>query len=978
MILKQLESKKAKRILALVLAGVVLLSSVAGCFMLLRQPAGVVEDTTPAGLAQAPEATGGNGTRKEPQAVISNSVTMFQEDKAAAINAAIQTCKGSSLGMHMTVKSGTPLDSLGMGDIFFLDGSAATPLGEPYFGKVSSIKTQNGTTFLTVEPPMVDEVFDVLTFSTENMMDGAQATIETLEGVQVTQGGTLISGTPAATPPAATPTASPSATSLASPLANAKPVTLNQTVTKDEMVDFSTVEQGKGNTWSFDPKERLEIKVEVDLMEAYNKLAGKEEKKPTTNQTGSPADAVTVTAKGKVYHKADCFHIAKSKNKKTITLQEAVNAHMSACKNCLPPVLKDFSAEASLKLTGAVGVENLLCDIYYDWDILNGNGMQDLWANLSGTAFAEVGLTGSAELKLGGQDTELNLLFDKVKLQGLKEKLIPLGFISMTQSMAVVLTGGSRDVVRNTVQVMPVSILLMLYVDIQGNITFSMGASAKVSKDFTYDHHLVENGKVNLLGDLTTSEPTVDWSFELGVKGDADAHVGLSALVYVFNLNVLDVGLAKVGVGGEGKLSVEISNKTVSGAEPWFEASYYLEGYLKFVDIHLLLRCQAKLLGDVLSGSAEIGMDWLLLKVPLFSLGEKLSTRFSSTEMKNTHVTANDKDAVYYKDENGHLIMARDGFRTTLYDEEFFIICGIDQSYLYILKNTGGDAFSMYRVAKENQTAKEVLNNVSSVVFKDDEHFYYVDGFDNTVIRKFNRETFETTTFADLDYKVEAVNEQAGGLYVVTSEEDLLSWFLGPTNHYYLLNRQTGKVVTDYGQNPEVKDYYLRDCGSFIEAARIIAGGTLRQSATEVYWMTSDRSQHVLTEQTSGWHAQPDVGIFTTLYNDGEGDPYKIVLYREKDGTRVDVTTVQSNQAFFTLAHGVNGDWYFFDQTQTDMILYAMNEDFSNKRVLKTFPLEEVNFSLTECGTAMTDDCLYFYAIENEQTCTVIKRYSLY
>jgi hypothetical protein len=114
----------------------------------------------------------------------------------------------------------------------------------------------------------------------------------------------------------------------------------------------------------------------------------------------------------------------------------------------------------------------------------------------------------------------------------------------------------------------------------------------------------------------------------------------------------------------------------------------------------------------------------------------------------------------------------------------------------------------------------------------------------------------------------------------------------------------------------------------------MVGSGYLRNTASSVYWMSANKSQHVLTECVSGWNPSKNVGIFTTLRNDDYSEgalPYKIVLYDAKDGRRKDVITVNNDHAFFTLTQSDAGDWYFIDETSEYLILYTMDEDFSNK-----------------------------------------------
>ncbi len=955
------KSKNFKSVVAIALAAVLLITGGFGSFFMLSQPDSAVNDQT---VAENSDNSGdsGDGGRKDPQALISPTVTMLEGDTAAAVNKSITKLSTTSLGTYITAAEGTALDDLGVGDVFFLDGSETTPIGEPYFGKVKSTKTVNGSTTLMLETPMIDEVFDSLCLNTENILDeNPEATFQALDGVTVTSGGETVTGSIGK---------SPAVTNLST--AGSSP----QISALGSAGGSLTTKKTKGEKLSFNPKERLDIKIEVDLLEAYKKIRGNDEDEPF--EKGSNSTKVYATEKGKVYHEKDCFQIKKSKNVKTFDLS-AVDGKKKPCQSCKPKVLTNTSAKPNLTLTGAVGIENLLCDVYFDWDILSGNGINDFTVNVSGDAFFEVKVEGNGELKLGGNDTEWSSPGEFVKLQGLKEKMFPIGYISLTQGVTCTYAGGNNSIVRAQVSVMPVSILVMVYVDLQGNVTFGVEMSAKVTRPFNYEQTFVKNGKIQPKGKLDLAEAETTWSVEAGIEGDADAHVGLSALVYVFNLNLADIAILKVGAEAEGKLALTVNQDTVKGTEPWYEASFYSRIYLKLLDIKLLLRASLDFFG-VVSASGSIDVAWTLLDMTLAEWGARLPTRYSDEIMTYSLVTARDDKATYYKDEEGRLMMDKDGFRKVLYDEEFFIICGIDESYIYILKNNG-DHHAMYRVSKDNSTAKEVVNDVSRVLHFDDEFIYFVDTFDDTVIRKFDRAKETTAVFADFDHKVEYMQKQDLGLYVVTSDIGPLSWFIGGANEYFVLDKK-GKIIREYGENPEVAELCLDDMGNFYQASKIVTGGTLRHGAEALYWLSEDKTQHVEAIGASGWNAEKNGGIFCTEanhdYSSADRKPYNLIVYRAKDGAKEIVTGVYSDQVNFTVVQSPAGDWFFFDQTNDALVLYSLDENLKNQRIVKSFSLSELSFNLTECGTSILDNCLYFYTVKDEKVCEVLKRIDIY
>lgn len=168
----------------------ILLGSGAGYFALSYQVQPVINDyTQTVKQDQNPgsdEHTEGSGD--DAAAVLSSSVKMFTGDSASQINAAIDNVQATNAGLYFDVEDGTAFEDLGIGDIFYLEGSESSPLGETYIGRITNISDQSGGATYLIEAPMVDEVFDVLRFDYEQVLTTENITdIETLDGVNVTK-----------------------------------------------------------------------------------------------------------------------------------------------------------------------------------------------------------------------------------------------------------------------------------------------------------------------------------------------------------------------------------------------------------------------------------------------------------------------------------------------------------------------------------------------------------------------------------------------------------------------------------------------------------------------------------------------------------------------------------------------------------------------------------------------------------------------
>ncbi len=940
--------KNWKAILAVVLSVVIIATGTVGGFLIFGQPKAKINDTTVMGQGEAEQ----NGKKLEPRAVISPNVVLFDEG-AAEINNAITSVKTTSGGVYLDVAAGTDMDSLGVGDIFFLDGSETTPMGEPYFGKVSSVKTVDGKTSLVLEAPRADEVFDALSFNTENILEDCEtATFTALEGV------TIVSD--------------------AQTIGTSKGVGLPEASTLGEAGKAETItlvnEERK-----FDVGRKIELSLKLDIFEAYKQCnSDKYEDEPNYSNA---ATKVYTTPKGCAYHVKDCFHLKASKEVNEVSLATADSEGRSPCKHCKPPALdgRTVKTEPELTLTGSVGLENIKCGIKCNWDILEGKGIEDLSFDISGDFVAKAELKGGMETSIGGADTEIewesDILDSSLKIQGLKEKVFPIAYYSVTQNIQCT-AAGDNNMVRVAVENMPISILIMVYLDVQGNITMGVTANYEYSRHFEYDQDVVTNGQWNLESETKVEEPEITWGLEAGVSGSIDAHVGLSAMVYVFNINIVDVGIVKVGAEAEGKLALSVDNTTIDSSEPWFDASIFARTYVKVLDINLLINVDAELFGGIAGLEAGADFNWTLIDATIAKWGEKLPTRFDKDTMSSSNITAKDATASYYKDEDGRLIMDVNDKKTILYDDEFFTICGIDESYIYFLKTENSSTYDVYRVSKETRAVKEIIGSIDSVLYSDEEHIYYVDGFNKKQIYKFNRFKEERESFATFDHDVEVMTKQGDNFYVTTADNDGMSWFFGASNYYYLID-SAGNIITDYGSNIEVSQYDITDKDKYRVAVNRVSGGVLRGVAREVCWMSKDGSASVVTDGVSGWNFLDD-GIITSQNNIGGETPYKMVLYKAEDGSQVTLTETASNQTIFTMQQSGTGDWYYFDQSEQELILYTLDSNFQNKQVVKTFPLDEIKYSLTECGMEILNNCVFFYAISGDDSCEVIKRYDLY
>lgn len=947
-----------KRIILIIIIMALLVSSVGGYFVVFYQPKAVTNDYTKGSGSPKYSENMIYDSDEEPMAVLSQNVQIFAEDDAAKINSGISNVEITNQGLFLDIEEGTSFENLASGDIFYLEGQEDSPLGETYIGKIVEKTVKVSSATYLIETPMVDEVFDVLNIDfSEKLRAENLESIQTIEGVEVMQVDDI-----------------------------SKYFNISSTE-KQHRAEISTLAFGTPflATQSMQPSasddDDIIIDINVDLLKAFGLqeegTIGFEEYEYTEGYRVN----VCITETGKKYHKENCSRLYASKE--VISLSDATNEGYEPCFICVPPILKsekdDFTTDASLSLEGKIGLEDLEYSIDYEWDILNGGGLEQLQAQANGNFITELAVVPKLSLELGGETTTISVPIASVKLQGLEEKLFPLLFISYNGAMVNVSALAPRnDYIRAVTSAVPMTVGFIVYTDISGNITVDASVSFDFNYNFDCEYTAVDDGQwVNEWN--SDGEPSFKTALECEASGDADIHFGCSVSLYIFNINIAELAVVKTGIESEGNLKIEHSTEYRKISEQWENAKesktsgrFYARMYFKIFEMQVKLKTRINAWG-VIDYSGMIDYKDILADITIAEWGKRNETRYHSALMTYSAITAKDQQAIYYKDIDNMLIKEEGGYKTILYDQTFFSICGIDASYLYLLIPSE-ENYEIRRVSKDGTASKVIATDVVLQLDMDENYLYYVSGFDKTSIIRLNRETLQEKQFATFEDDVKFMGSQENEFYVVTEENDIFSMLFGGASSKCWLLNSLGEVVGEYGDDPQVTQYYLNDQETYYQASRMVSDGYLRSIASECYWLSKATSSTVLAEEISGWHTHKE-GIFTTL-QDEEGN-LSMVLYRAEDGKKITVTEVNSDQAFFTICQGNGGEWYFFDQTETELILYIMSEDFTKKNEIKRFSLTEIPYNLNECSMTLMDNRIYFYTMPNDSVSKVLYRYDL-
>lgn len=944
---------KIKIAISFILVFAILFSSIAGYFVFIYQSPSKIYDETENTQTNENIVDNISTDETDTEAVLSENVKIFPFGDVIEINSYVENVYYTDEGTYLELAPGSDFESLGIGDIFFMEGSNISASETSYIGKITAVSKQDDTTTYLIETPMFDEVFDVLKFETSQLLSEDNiVSIETAPGVEVTQTNDIRvyfaddyqDDTAKNTPHA---------------LNNLENVQLDAMLLKDE---FNT---------------GYVCNVNIDLFKVF----GLEKPSPKTTQKtydATEAARITVyrTTTGACYHLDSC--ICTSRSKFEMTLLDAASEGFDACFLCNPPLIGDDDVQdldCELMLKGKFGFENIDVEIDFEWDILEGKGLETFSTAVKGDVIAELGLDASLKYELGGKTTTISTGMDDLKLEGLAEKMFPLVFISYNGALNPPVFNSNRQI-RALTGPVPLTIAIIIYADINGNISVSGNIEFDYKNSFVFEANIIENGEPKFQFDGNCDQD-IYYGIKEEIKADVDAHIGCSVSLYIFNLNIAEIAVVKFGGQAEGTAKMDFSNKSIQNPDNAFDASFYTRLYLKLFEFHLKVKASGKLL-SWLNLQGLIEYDAIFQDITLYEFGTKNSTKYVEGKMNYSTITASDEKAIYYKDTQGNLIREENGFRDEIYSNGFFTICGIDESYIYVLKTQGSHTYNVVRIDKKSGIEKTILNDVINILSWDQVYIYYISSFDKNTIYRMDRSTLKESCFVDkINSEILFMEKQDDNFYVGAKNSNIFAALFGDSSEYYLIDKN-GNIVTSYGASPSVENYVLISFSNYHRAVKLISTGFLRSTAAEVYWLSKDKQTKILTNCISGWNPL-NVGIFTTQENTSPNSdlPYKIVLYQAQSGEMMDVTEVNSDQAFFTLCQSSNNEWYFFDQTDTELILYTMKEDFSKKRVVKTFDLSEFNCDLRECGTIIMGNKIYFYTITNNSDAKVLYRYNI-
>lgn len=963
-------------------AGLLLLVAIAALlfFLWYKGAPQVIDNTTasPASGTATPETaeTAGDiqgGTEGENQIVLNPSVNLLLEEEAQAINDSITQiyCNDAEqLEISLDTSAQESFGGLGGGDLFYLDGDENSPLGGPYIGRIDSVTQTDDGSLVVVETPYMDEVFDQVNLDiSEELTQENVTSISALEGVQVYYTDNAVAGAAdSQTPQASAGTVgfTGAGTSGKSSITYLGKSSASHTAIEELGVDLGAQDEKKGIQETIKVNDGLVVEYDVDIL----KFAQNVKKKLD--------DSVTPVKDENLAETRDYWNESTAERVKN-DLIESIN-----------------SDDNMIRVHGKAVLSDVHLDLQQDFDIsklLDSDrflGMKNFLYDLSYQSYMEHGITiNVSNLEVGGTKNELDIK-GIAKLQGLRDKLWPLACIQYSVGTPVVFTVATmstaqiNNAIHYSSRVTPLSVALILYADATGAVTAKVELGFTAQQNFANTHVYVRDGKWVNQDENVTNEKEYTWMVDAGIAADMDINAGVAIDVYVFNVSIVDVNALKIGLdcSGLGGFRVDSSNP-INGSDMESVKSHlygdmYARLYLKILDVNL--RMSLTLGSDAFLGG-DVEKHWTIEDLTLWQFGTARSTSYDAQTMSMGQVTAQDQNYLYYLDERGSIRKQNKetGMSTVIYSGTMSIFCGIDDSYLYILRPSTL-SYEICRVDKVGSAARIMQNDVAAVLNQDKNYIYYLSSQDQSKIMALNRSTGNSVEFADFDDSVQVMVSYGSYYYVTTRDDSLFAAFLSDPNRYYLLDSE-GTVLSDLGGNPDPLALPRNIMQNYYYASKYAQRQLLRYASSQtVYWISADQSSVVETEQVSGWNTL-DEGIFVTIANEeGAEKPFSIYLYDGVTGTRTKAVDVYSDQAFFTLCQDAAGGWYFFDEDSTQLTLYRMNGDFSGLTVIKQYEKSDLGVSLDECAMEIIGNKLVFYSIsenEDSQTAKTLYRYDV-
>lgn len=928
-------------------------------------------------------------------AALNDHVVLFDDEETKDIYSSIKTIETKTTGVFVEIaKDTTALAELGKGDICVFEDYGDSPFGETYFGKIVNVEDKGATVIYTFDNPTFDEVFDKLDmdisaeFDNEdigNMMLAEGVSVEYVDdiGIDVEVSDNR-------------PTNPSYASSGGTTVAKATKPDVELETSKEEGILFK---------FDIDLLEALGIKKGDDFEWRGETITSQESFGRTVYRVDRKNSQTGEFEENAYYHTAECPCVINYMNdptKKVITStvgDEAMSKH-SACVVCRPPIIDGDDSmdgvskgEFSFNLSGHAGLKDLTADGDLDWDINRERLLEDLYVETGGIISTEVNLNINGEFEIGANATGITLPRGLGKIEGLDEKLFPLACVQFDTTLVPkpVVLNGSNVALRALTSSMPVSVIFMVYIDIKGNITMTAEAGIRYDQEFRYSNTIVRDGEW-VKEENFQREVAKSIYLDVSAEFDYDAHVGCSVGLYIFNLNVAEIAVAKIGVEGEGRgalsyeiffgrpISGQLKNnfdddptndvvipETITDTEVLeVEFEIYNRVYVKFIELNIRMSIQLNLLG-LIQWSPSLELSECIFDWTIWSCGEKEETAYNPEKSKHSVVCAKDDVARYYIDINGDLIKETSDSQKQMLMEDILYICGIDDKYIYVIaRNTITDQDCMYRVEKNLGGGRQIEEDIYHVFLQDDQYIYYTTRFDKTMLKRINRQTLDAEFFCDFDSEVTCVRRYNDKLFVARYINTNL-WF--SYREYYWVNFD-GKIEDSLGLNIPYDQGLLMDAGEYQYKMVPMDETALKTTVASIALHVNDEWKSISAD---GFSIKSN-GIYIVQKPDLlSDDPIRLCFINPSTGESKELMELNKAGTLYTIRETATGDWYYLDQVDDEIHVVKTDSTFTAKQIVDTLDAKKYGLNVDKCSVLAVDNTLMFYQMDGNKVISIYR-----
>lgn len=251
----------------------------------------------------------------------------------------------------------------------------------------------------------------------------------------------------------------------------------------------------------------------------------------------------------------------------------------------------DDDEDTKLKCTGEMNFKNIFFTSDIKWSLKDADNGNCGFSNLKVDIGADIDNKASLYLETK-RDTNPKQESKDFEIKGLDEKAIPLAYIRYSLTSGFI-TGHGKEKETLDLKLSPLSVGLIVYIDVQGKITFKVQLEGDIKTKIDGHAYIVDDGKMvnDIDGSIDTSA-----NFKGSIEGGGSftLEAGADVNLKIFNINVFEVYLGKVGMKLDGDIITKIEGDLGDKFEVVTEAKASGRGYAKTLGCNVKISFKVK------------------------------------------------------------------------------------------------------------------------------------------------------------------------------------------------------------------------------------------------------------------------------------------------------------------------------------------------------------------------------------------------